>query len=113
MKLVDIRENAIAVELDWQDCTLLAYLIREALSCDALHDADNWSLTYGYARTAAALLETAGLASWAHTVKEDEYTLEPFRTVAPVTKDNRAKRQARRAWRHTAPPPEGDTAPVA
>ena len=102
MQLVDIRENAVTVELDWQDCTLLAYLIREALSFDALHDADNQSMTFAYAETVAALLEAGGLASWAHTVTEDEYTLEQFRTVAPVTKDNRAKRQA---WvaRYTKP----------
>ncbi len=95
MQLVSIRENALTVELDWQDCTLLAYLIREALSYDALHDADNQSMTFAYAQTVAALLEAGGLASWAYTVTEEEYTLEQFRTVAPVTKQNRAKRQAR------------------
>ncbi len=95
MKLVDIRENAIAVELDWQDCTLLAYLIREALSFDALHDADSQSMTFAYVQTVAALLDAAGLASWAYTVERENFTLEQFRTVAPVTKDNRAKRQAR------------------
>ncbi len=83
--------------LDWQDCTLLAYILREALGWDALHDADNWSMTYGYACTAAALLDAAGLASWAYTVEREDFTIEHFRTVAPVTKDNRAKRQARRA----------------
>ncbi len=95
MHLVSIRENALTVELDWQDCTLLAHLIREALSFDALHDADSQSLTFAYAQTVAALLEAGGLASWAYTVTEEEYTLEQFRTVAPVTKQNRAKRQAR------------------
>ncbi len=95
MHLVKIAENALTVELDWADCTLLAYLLREALSYDALHDADNWSMTHGYAQTIAALLEAGGLASWAYTVTEEEYTLEQFRTVAPVTKQNRAKRQAR------------------
>ncbi len=80
---------------DWQDCTLLAYLLREALSFDTLQDADNWSMTHGYAQTIAALLEAGGMASWAYTVTEEEYTLEQFRTVAPVTKQNRAKRQAR------------------
>ena len=100
MKLVDIRENAIAVELDWQDCTLLAYLIREALTFDALGNADNQSMTYGYAMTVAALLDAGGLASWAYTVTEEEYTLEQFRTVAPVTKDNRAKQQARIVRHH-------------
>ena len=95
MQLVKIAENALTVELDWADCTLLAYLLREALSYDALHDADNWSMTHGYAQTVAALLEAAGLASWAHTVGREDFTLDEFRTVAPVTKDNRAKRAAR------------------
>ena len=102
MQLVSIRENAVTVELDWQDCTLLAYLIREALTFDALGNADNQSMTYGYAQTVAALLDAGGLASWAYTVTEEEYTLEQFRTVAPVTKYNRAKRQARVA-RYTKP----------
>ena len=66
-------------------------------------------MTYGYARTAAALLEAAGLASWAYTVEREDFTLAEFRTVAPVTKDNRAKAAARRApGRHPA-----DTAPAA
>ena len=43
-------------------------------------------MTHGYACTAAALLDAGGLASWAYTVTEEEYTLEQFRTVAPVTK---------------------------
>ncbi len=102
MKLVSIRENAVTVELDWQDCTLLAHLVREALSFDALGDADNQSMTYGYAQTVAALLEAGGLASWAHTTSEEEYTLEHFRTVAPVTRGDRAKQQARRE-RHRQP----------
>ncbi len=58
MQLVSIRENAVTVELDWQDCTLLAYILNEALGWDALSDADNWSMTYGYARTAVALLRS-------------------------------------------------------
>ena len=109
MQLVSIRENAVTVELDWQDCTLLAYILNEALGWDALHDADNWSMTYGYACTVAALLEAAGLASWAYTVEREDFTLEQFRTVAPVTKDNRAKVAARGApGRQPA-----DTAPAA
>ena len=102
MELVSIRENALTVELDWADCTLLAYIIREALSFDALHDADNWSMTHGYAQTVAALLEAGGMASWAYTTEQERFILEDFRTVAPVTKDNRVKRNARieRAQRH-------------
>ena len=97
MQLVNIRENAVTVELDWQDCTLLAHIIKDAVSYDALHDADNWSMTHGYAQTVAALLQAAGLASWAYTVEREDFTLDEFRTVAPVTKDNRAKAAARRA----------------
>ena len=97
MQLVNIRENALTVELDWADCTLLAYLLREALSYDALHDADNWSMAHGYAQTVAALLEAGGMATWAYTVEQENFTLDEFRTVAPVTKDNRAKKQARLA----------------
>ncbi len=79
MHLVKIAENALTVELDWADCTLLAHLIREALSYDALHDADNWSMTHGYAQTVAALLEAGGLASWAYTCTEEEsYENPPY-----------------------------------
>ncbi len=109
MQLVDIRENAVTVELDWQHCTLLAYLIREALTFDALGNADNQSMTYGYAQTVAALLDAGGLASWAYTVEREDFTLEQFRTVAPVTKDNRAKAAARRAPGRQP----GDSAPAA
>ena len=100
MQLVKIAENALTVELDWADCTLLAYLLREALSYDALHEADNWSMTHGYAQTVAALLEAGGMATWAYTTEQERFTLEDFRTVAPVTKQNRAKRQARMARYH-------------
>ncbi len=87
MHLVSIRENALTVELDWADCTLLAHLIKRALESDALHGAAAWSMTDGYARTLAAFLEAGGMATWAHTTTEDEYTLEHFRTVAPVVRE--------------------------
>ncbi len=87
MDLVNIRENALTVDLDWADCTLLAHLIRHALNRDALHDAADWNMAHGYARTVLALLEAGGMATWAHTTTEDEYTLEHFRTVAPVVRE--------------------------
>ncbi len=111
MDLVNIRENALTVDLDWADCLLLAHLIREALRHDALHDADNWTQTHGYARTVLALLEAGGMATWAHTTTEDEYSLEHFRTVAPVTREDRAGLDGRRADR--CGQQADDTAPAA
>ncbi len=87
MELVNIRENALTVRLDWSDCTMLAHLCRRALEHDALHDARAYSLADGYARTLIALFEAGGMATWAHTTTEDEYTLEHFRTVAPVVRE--------------------------
>ena len=78
MELVKIAENAMTVELDWAGCTLLAHIIREALSSDMLHDADNWSATHCYARTLISFLEAGGLASWAYTVEQEKFTLEEF-----------------------------------
>ncbi len=95
MELVNIAENALTVKLDWSDCNMLAHLIREALSHDALHDAVAWSMTDGYARTIVALLEAGGMATWAHTTTEEDFTLENFRTVAPVTVEDRARLDAR------------------
>ncbi|MDP9375313.1 MAG: hypothetical protein M3Q65_23265 [Chloroflexota bacterium] len=95
MDLVNIRENALTVELDWADCTLLAHLIKRALESDALHDAAAWSMADGYARTVLALLEAGGMATWAHTTTEEDFTLEHFRTVAPVTVEDRARLDAR------------------
>ncbi len=95
MELVNIRENALMVDLDWADCLLLAHLIQEALRHDALHDADNWTQTHGYARTIIALLEAGGMATWAHTTTAEHFTLEHFRTVAPVTREDAAKEEAR------------------
>ena len=72
------------------------------LVADDVPDALSRPFTLAAARrgqlvTAAALLEAAGLASWAYTVGREDFTLEDFRTVAPVTKDNRAKAASRRA----------------
>ncbi len=109
MDLIKVSENALTLELDWADCSLLAYLIRHALNADALGNADNQSMTYGYAQTIAALLEAGGLASWAYTVTEEEYTLAQFRTVAPVTKEHRAERQA---WIERCRAPAADDQPA-
>ncbi len=93
MNLVDIRENAITVELDWADVRLLAYMLRHAV----LHDVGSATAepvaTVSYADTAIAFLEAAGMASWAHTVEEEEYTLERFAEAVPITPDEE------RRWR--------------
>ncbi len=89
MELVNIAENRLTVTLDWSDCTMLAHLCRRALESDALHDAPAWSLADGYARTLVALFEAGGMATWAHTVEEERFTLEAFRAVAPVARSPR------------------------
>ena len=97
MELVNIRENALTVELSWGDCTHLGMLIRRALDSDALHDAPDYGLADAYAYTALALLEAGGMASWAYTVEREGFTLEDFRAAAPATREDRAKAEARLA----------------
>ena len=97
MDLIKVAENALTVELSWGDCTFLSHLIREALGRDALPDGADFALADGYARTLAALLEAGGMATWAYTVEQQDFTIEEFRTVAPVTPEDRAKAEARLA----------------
>ncbi len=102
MELVKVSENALTVELDWADCSLLAHLIKRALSADALYDAPEWSMAHGYARTLVALLEAGGMATWAYTCTREEF---------PLTREDCAKEAARLS---AAPAPDGqpdDTAP--
>ena len=89
MKLIDIKENAITVELDWGDVALLSYVCREAMAHDAIGDAHDFSMTWGYVETLVSFFEAAGMASWADTVSKDEYTIERFRLVVPVTAKQR------------------------
>ncbi len=86
MQLINVAENALTVELSWSDCTLLAHLCRRALQADTLHDAPEYGIADGYARTLIALFEVGGMASWAHTVERDRFTIEHFREVVQLTK---------------------------
>ena len=94
VKLVDIRENAATVELDWADVKLLTHILRYALFHDVgstTHDPD---LTLSYVDTTIAFLEAAGMATWAHTVEEEKYTLERFaRVVALTPAEHRAEQE--------------------
>ena len=97
MELVKIAENALTVELSWSDCSLLAHLCREALLHDALGEAVQFGLADGYARTLIALFEAGGMATWAHTTTREEYTIEQYRQVEPITKAEHARKEERRA----------------
>ena len=112
MQLVSIRENEIRVDLDWADVKLLAHIIRHAISHDVgstVHDPD---LTISYADTALAFLEAAGMASWAHTVEYNKFTLERFgRVVALTPEEHRAEQErfaAAKPGRAAAAPPAAD-----
>ncbi len=93
MQLVSIRENEIRVDLDWGDVRLLAFTIRHARQYDVGSGADDPSGMLSYLDTALAFLEAAGLASWAHTVEREEYTLEHFAENVPITPEEH------RRWR--------------
>ncbi len=104
MQLVSIRENEIRVDLDWADVKLLAYIIRHAISHDVGSTSANPTLYVSYADTALAFLEAAGLASWAHTVEEKDYTLEEFALTACITPEEEARwEQQCREAKQTAP----------
>ncbi len=85
MELVKVEENALTVELSWSDCSLLAHLCRRALEADALGNVPAYAMTDGYARALIALFDAGGMASWAYTVRRENFTIERFRQVAPVT----------------------------
>jgi hypothetical protein len=93
VELVDIKENAATVELDWADVRLLTHMLRFAISHDVCSGTHEASATLSYALTAVAFLEAAGMASWAQTVGEEEYTLERFAENFPITPEEH------RAWR--------------
>ncbi len=104
MQLVSIRENAATVELDWADVRLLSYMIRHAIRHDVGSSTTEPTLFVSYADTALAFLEAAGMASWAHTVEEEKYTLEEFALVAPITPEEEARwqQQCRESQRERA-----------
>ena len=85
MQLVEIRENAVTVELDWSDVRYLAHIIRHAIYHDVGSTADEPTMLVTYAETVEALLLAGGMASWAQTVEEEKYNLERFLRVVPVT----------------------------
>ena len=84
MELIKVAENALTVELSWSDCSLLAHLCRRALAADALHDAADFGLADGYSRAMIALFEAGGMATWAHTVEREHFTVEHFRGGVPL-----------------------------
>ena len=94
MRLVSIRENEVRVDLDWADVKLLGHMIRHAISHDVgstTHDPD---MVVSYADTVLAFLEAAGMASWAHTVDYNKFTLERFgRVVALTPEEHRAEQE--------------------
>ena len=93
MQLVEIRENAATVELDWADVRLLSFMLRHALQHDVSSGAYDPSMMLSYAETAIAFLQAAGLASWAQTVDEEEYTLDRFAEAVAITPEEH------RRWR--------------
>ncbi len=96
MQLVAIRENAVTVELDWGDVRLLTYALEHAKRYDVLSTANDWNMAMGYLEATVAFLYAAGMASWAQTVTPEEYTLDTFRELVPITAAERAAEEARR-----------------
>ena len=93
MQLIAIRENAATVEFDWSDVKYLTYIIRHAIAHDVGSTASEPVMLVTYAETAGALLLAAGMASWAHTVDEEEFSLARFLEVVQVTPEDE------RRWR--------------
>ena len=93
MRLVGIRENEVTVELDWADVKYLTFIIRHGISHDVASTTSEPTMFVSYAETAEALLLAAGMASWAHTVDEENYTVERFLEVVQLTPEEH------RRWR--------------
>jgi hypothetical protein len=109
VELVAIRENAATVELDWVDVRLVTHMLRFAIRHDVCGDAYDASMMLSYALTAVAFLEAAGMASWAQTIGEEDYTLDHFRENFPITPEEH------RRWRERceAAPREAGILPAA
>jgi hypothetical protein len=114
VQLLSIRENEVQVELEWGDALLLAHLCRRAQANDALGDAPNWPAVNGHAEALAAFFEAAGLASYAtfalgqpEPAEAEEYSLEAFRTLYPLT-GQYAAWQARQRQRGETPTESDD-----
>ena len=93
MRLVGIRENEVTVELDWADVKYLTFMIRHAIRHDVGSTTSEPTMVVTYAETAEALLLAAGMASWAHTVDDERYTVERFLDVVQLTPEEE------RRWR--------------
>ena len=78
---------------------MLSYIIRHAIRNDVAGTASDTNFMMAYADTAVAFLDAAGMASWAHTVSEEDYTLDRFALVVPITEEEyrRWDEQVRRA----------------
>ena len=96
MKLIGIKEDAITVDLNWIDVRLLTYVCEYAKQHDVLGDASDWNMAMGYLEATVAFLYAGGMASWAQTVNPEEYTLERFRELVPITAAERAAEDVRR-----------------
>ena len=96
MQLVEIRENAVTVDLDWVDVKLLTFVIAHALHHDVGSSTNDPDLTVGYIDTVAAFLAAAGMASWATTTDKEGYTLEQFAEVVAITPEENRRWAARR-----------------
>ena len=96
MKLIGIKEDAITVDLNWIDVRLLTYVCEYAKQYDVLGTASDWNMAMGYLEASVAFLYAAGMASWAQTVTPEEYTLDTFREMVPITAGERAAEEARR-----------------
>ncbi len=96
MKLIDIKEDALTVELNWIDVRLLTYVCEYAKQYDVLGTAHDWNMAMGYLEAMVACLYADGMASWAQTVTPEEYTLAEFCQMVPITAAERAAEEARR-----------------
>ncbi len=110
MQLVEIRENAVTVELDWSDVKYLAHIIRHAIRHDVGSTSYEPTMVVTYAETAEALLLAAGMASWAGTDERRDYTLERFADVVQLTPEEERRWQercavAQREHARTSTPP--------
>ena len=118
MQLVEIRENAVTVELDWADVKYLTHIIRHAIRHDVGSTTYEPTMIITYAETAEAFLLAGGMASWAQTVREEKYSVEAFLAVVPITEvEERAERErfaaARREMERCATPPASAEPPPA
>jgi hypothetical protein len=83
MKLLEIRENKVTLELDWLDCAALGRACRELAASTFLEEAglgDDGPFVAAF----GAACEGASMAAWAHGnvrewCKDADYSLAGFR----------------------------------